>query len=151
MTLEQYTYLAEIAGVVAVIFSLIYVGKQIKQNANAMKMNAMSIHAQQVSQIQIAMATNREFAECWTKGASEFDGLDEVDKNRLLVFEETGINLWRTFFDLHRQGLLEEGAWEQQLNIIKVYTTRSSVRAAWELFGRGFNEPFRRFIDGYMD
>jgi hypothetical protein len=151
MTLEQYAYLAQVAGVVAVIFSLVYVGKQIKQNANAMKMSAMSIHAQQVSQIQIAMATNREFAECWTKGTSEFDALDEVDKNRLLVFEETGINLWRTFFDLHRQGLLEEGAWEQQLSIIKVYTKRSSVRSAWKLFGKSFNEPFRRFMDSYMD
>jgi hypothetical protein len=59
MTLEQYTYLAEIAGVVAVIFSLIYVGKQIKQNANAMKMNAMSIHAQQVSQIRTACSSLR--------------------------------------------------------------------------------------------
>ncbi len=52
-----------------------------------------------------AFIANRELAEIWVKGESDFDILDEVDRQRLMFFERRAIVWWHHTFQLHRRGL----------------------------------------------
>ena len=78
MNLEQVYYASELLGLVAVIASLLYVGRQVKQNTASMRNAASTEYLNGLNALTIAMAMNRDFAEIWTKGANEFEQPDDV-------------------------------------------------------------------------
>ena len=113
MTLEQYAYLAEIVGVALVIASLVYLAHQLRQNTNMMRVNAGSEWLQRDYDIAASVIDNREFAEIWVKGGLEFESLDEVDKQRMLLFERRPFGLWHELFNLRKQNLLPDATWHE--------------------------------------
>jgi hypothetical protein len=102
MTLEQWAYLGDIAAAIAVIASLIYVARQLKQNTNAMIVNNAHNFVEFNNRLNTPMATNREFAELWVKAGTDFDDLDAVDNQRLIVWEFQAIAAWSNFFNLRQ-------------------------------------------------
>jgi hypothetical protein len=146
MVLEQIYYVGELVGVMALIASLIYVGRQVKQSNSAMRNSASTEFSNGLNALTIAMVLNRGFAEIWTKGANEFDSLDEVDKRRLVLFEYVGMTTWRRSFELHQQGLLSEEVWREQLRGIETLSQRQSVQIAWEEFRSAFDPAFREML-----
>ena len=108
MQIEQIYYIGELIGVIAVIASLLYVGRQVQQSNAAMRNSASTEFSNGLNALTVSMALNREFAEVWTKGEQRFDALDQVDARRLLLFEVVGLSTWRRSFELHQQGLLAD-------------------------------------------
>ena len=151
MLLEQIYYVGELAGVLALIASLLYVGRQVQQSNSVMRNSASTEFSNGLNAMTVSMALNREFAEVWTKGEQQFDELDEVDTRRLLLFEFVGLSTWRRSFELHEQGLLPDEVWRQQIGGIATLSRRQSVRIAWEQFKDNFDPAFRELVEQYMD
>jgi hypothetical protein len=147
MTLEQLAYLAQIVGVVLVIVSLVYVARQVRQNTEMARVAAGSQQVQADFDMSESMITSRDLAEIWVKGESEFDLLDEVNKQRLIFFERRAIVWWHHNYQLNERGLLSASEWTASLGIIRVVRNRQSVQAAWQLFREGFANSFRDFLD----
>jgi hypothetical protein len=76
MSLEQLSYLAQIVGSVGLIFSLVFVGLQIKHNTAALQRNEHNSTMAQWTVIRQAIATNRDIAELmyFSEGAFEATG-----------------------------------------------------------------------------
>jgi len=51
-----------------------------------MRQNAAGYYLSLQERLCGEVANNRELAEYWLKGASEFDRLDEVDRQRMMLF-----------------------------------------------------------------
>ena len=147
MTLEQFNYLAQIIGVILVVVSLIYLAQQLRQNTEMARVAAGSQQVQRDFDITESFIANRELAEVWVKGGSDFGALDTVDQERMVFFERRAIIWWHHTFQLHRRGLFTESEWKAQIGIIRAVGNRSSVRAAWGRFREGFDKPFQDFVD----
>ncbi len=119
-------YLWEILGVIAIIASLVYVGRR------------------------FSFLGNRELAECWAKGSSDFDSLDDVDKQRLICLEGAAINSWHQLFHLRQHGLLSDERWNYQLWVVRHIGQRQAMREAWKQFEDAYDEPFREFMDEHL-
>ena len=143
ITLEQLYYIGELISVVAVIASLIYVGKQIH-------LNTENAYAQWSNGILKEFAYDRDFANCWMKGNADFDNLDEIDKQRLLLYEWNAINMWHYFFNLHRQKILPETEWRKLAWTIEHMGRRQVVRKAWSDFKDSYDKPFQDFMSQYV-
>lgn len=143
ITLEQLYYIGELISVVAVIASLIYVGKQIH-------LNTEHAYAQWSNGILKEFAYDRDFANCWMKGNADFDNLDEIDKQRLLLYEWNAINMWHYFFNLHRQKILPETEWRKLAWTIEHMGRRQVVRKAWSDFKDSYDKPFQDFMSQYV-
>ena len=63
MTLEQYGYLAEIAGVVLIIASLVYVARQLGQTAAMMRLAAANDRVRSEQEMVTSIISDRQFAE----------------------------------------------------------------------------------------
>ena len=72
MALEHYASVAEIVGVLLVIASLLYVAKQLKQTTNMMRVTASNERVEREYDILNSLIENREVAEYWVKGESDF-------------------------------------------------------------------------------
>ncbi len=151
MTLEQYAYLGEIIAAIAVIASLIYVARELRQNTNMMRVN----NADNFVDFNIALcnpvATDREFGELWTKGALDFDSLDAVDKQRLVIFEWQAISAWHNWFNLRQQALVSDTQWTELTGIFRSLGRRQSVRESWKAFSELYGESFRDFMSQYLE
>jgi hypothetical protein len=87
VTLEQYAQIGEIIAAIAVIASLLYVAQQLHQNADMMHVgNAQHFVDFNISLVGPIVA-NRELADLWIKGGSDFESLDPIDKQRIIMLE----------------------------------------------------------------
>jgi len=65
MTLEQYAAVAEIAGVILVIASLVYVAKQLGQNNEMMRANASALRVQRDADLNFRVSDSGDcFVDC---------------------------------------------------------------------------------------
>src|SRR5437867_10720219 len=83
MSLEQLSYLAQIAGLIGVILSLVFVGLQVRQNTAALQRNEHNSIMAQWSVIRMAIAGNRDVAELMTAGLDGERSMDAADQLRL--------------------------------------------------------------------
>ena len=112
MSLEQLSYLAQIAGSVGVILSLIFVGLQVRQNTAALQRNEHNSTMAQWTVIRMAIAQNRDIAELMTAGLRGESALDAADQLRLEHF--LGENAWAAFhiWDRTQRGVFPQGTFE---------------------------------------
>jgi len=150
MTLEQLAYLAQILGVGLVIASLIYVGRQLRQNTEIMRQSAAGYYLNVQDRLCGEVANNRELAECWLKGATRFDRLDEVDQARMVLFDQRALAAWNQLFLLRQDGLVPESQWQELLWSMKHFGSRQSARASWKVSKDSFGKPFQDFVSEHM-
>lgn len=151
VSLEQVSYFAEILGVGLVVASLIYVGKQLRQTTDAMRMTAAANYVSLQERLCGEVANNRELAEYWYKGIADFDSLDEIDRQRLILFEWRAITGWNQLFQMRQDGLMPDSQWNELLWSMRNFGQRQSARAAWLVFSDAFEPPFRSFAAKYME
>ncbi|MGD2166920.1 MAG: hypothetical protein PVF63_02365 [Gammaproteobacteria bacterium] len=150
MSLEQLAYLAQVIGVGLIVASLVYVGRQLRQNTEIMRQSAAGYYLALQERLCGEVANSRELAEYWTKGAAEFDSLDEVDRQRMMLFEWRAFTAWNQLFQLYQQGLLPDSQWNELVWSVKNFGDRQSAREAWVVFKDAFGQPFQDFVKTYM-
>ena len=135
---------------ILVIVSLIYVAKQLRQNTDILRVNGASEWLQRDYEIVEPIIDNREFAEIWLKGDQEFDTLDNVDKNRLIMFERRALGAWYHEFNMHAQKLSAGYRWREVEWLVQNLGRRQAIREAWRAFKGAYDEPFQEFMDTHL-
>src|SRR5437867_7137762 len=112
MSLEQLSYLAQIAGSIGVILSLVFVGLQIRQNTAALRRNEHNSTMAQWTVIRMAIAENRDIAELMTAGLRGGSAMDAADQLRLEQF--LAEHAWAAFhiWDRIQRGVFPKGTFE---------------------------------------
>jgi len=151
MTLEQIAYLAQIFGVALVVASLVYVGRELRQNTETMRQNAAGYYLNLQDRLCGEVANNRELAECWYKGASDFFSLDEVNRQRVILFEQRAIAAWNQLFLLRLDGLVPDSQWHELIWSVKHFGSRQSAKECWSVSQGSFGKPFQDFISEHMN
>ena len=112
MSLEQFSYLAQIVASVGVILSLIFVGFQIKQSTAALQRNEHNSTMSQWTVIRMAIVHNRDVAELMTRGLDgsvELDAADELRLDQLLnEYAWASFHIW----DRTKRGVFPPGTFE---------------------------------------
>ena len=151
MTLEQYAYLGEIIAAIAVIASLVYVAREVRQNTNMMRVNNADNFVDFNISLTNPVATSREFGELWAKGWTDFASLDAVDRQRLVVFEWSAISGWHNWFNLRQQSLISDSQWTELTGIFRNLGQRQSIREAWKTFRDIYDKSFQEFMAQYLE
>ena len=112
MSLEQISYVAQIAGTLGVIASLVFVGLQVKQNTAALYRGEHNSTMEQWTVIRMAVAQSRDMAELMTSGLSGARELDAADQLRLEQFLQE--HAWASFhvWDRTQSGVFPKGTFE---------------------------------------
>ncbi len=147
MMLEQIAYIGETIAAISVIASLVYVARRVGQNTAMMRVRAASERLQREFDIASPMIQSREIAEIWVKAESEFDSLDNVDQERMMVYERRAIALWHQVFVLRQQKLYADAEWQEAKWMIRKFGRRQANREAWRIIRDAFEKPFQDFVD----
>ena len=143
--------IGEFVGAIAIVATLVYLAMQVRQNTDMMSVG----NAQHFVDFNISLVgpivTNRELADLWIKGDSDFETLDPIDKQRIVMFEWQAIAGWYNFFNLRQQRLVSDEQWHEVVWIFENIGRRQAVREAWKTFKGGYDKPFQDFMAQYLE
>jgi len=151
MGLEQLYYLTQIMAVIALVISVFYLAKEVRLNTDTVRAAHASHFVSWNTEIVDPVVRDREFGQLWVRGQNDFENLDEVDKQRLVLFEWCAIQQWANSFNLHQERLLSDAQWRQVQWIIENIGSRQAVRASWQVFKTSFSDEFQDFMSPYME
>jgi len=152
MPLEQAFFLSQIVASIAVVASLIFVGRQVRENTLALQRNEHNYTMEQWTVIRQAIATNREVAELMSTGLSGDRTLDPADQLRLeQMLQEVG---WATFhiWDRTQRGIFPKGTFEQTGGALFCALLRTPRGRDWWRNARtvGFYPAFVADVDAIL-
>jgi len=152
MSLEQISYLAQIVGALGVIFSLLFVGLQIRQNTAVLVRNEHNSTMSQWTVVRMAIVQNRDIAELMTAGLSGERTLDAADQYRLEQFLQE--NAWAAFhiWDRTQRGVFPKGTFEQTGGTLLCSLLRTPRGGAWwqQTKTVGFMPAFTADVDAML-
>ena len=142
--------LGELVGAVAVVVSLIYLSRQVRQNTRALRTANAATVKQNFQTIARAFITDR--------GASDIV-LRALKRDELSPAEKLSAYAW--FFDLLKSGELaysqyisedlDKEVWDASLQFFLAYWTTPGMREYWQDRRHAFIPEFRDAMDRWLD
>ena len=117
MSLEQFYFVSQIVASVALVTSLIFVGFQLRQNTNSMKISAAQTHATNYQHIVSVIVGSGEMARIWRLGLADLGALNDDERVRFIATTSNLVREWEASFSGWRRGQLDAEHWhfvEQQ-------------------------------------
>ena len=151
MTLSDHASIGSLVSGVAVLFSLIFVGFQVRQNTKQMRRAEFNSSMEQASAFRLTIIGDPDVAELWVKGLSEADTLNGSNALRFdLLLEEM---LWLAFniWDRSKGGLIDKDEWTRSCSglLSDTLTTRRGA-IWWDSYKIKLPDAFVRDVDAIL-
>jgi len=147
---SAFSAIGELVGAIAVVISLVYLSRQVRQNTAAVRTANASGVQSNLQQLARVFYTDRELGALVLRTMS--GQLPERPEDRLAV--------WAYFFDMlktaelaHRhymRGDLEPDLWEASLAFYRAYFETPGFRSYWRERQAAFVPPFREAMTSWL-
>ena len=147
---ELIYYIAEIVSVIAVVISLVYVGKQVRQNTQAVRNNTLQNISENQISVHSLLAAHGDLAEVVFKAAAGNGSSEGVDKFRYTSWMHVAMRVLENAYYQHREGALNERNWH---SLCRQYgpILHSGLNAAyWQDRSFIYSDDFRNFVDNEL-
>ena len=143
--------IGELVGAVAVVITLVYVGRQIHQANVQTQTRARYSFIEAYGEMNTSISNSKELASIFRRGFAG-EELDEDENIQFFALLGQFLNTWSVLFDLHQDGLLPENQWTMVRKDIITMISEPGGRACWERVGRiGVHEEFRDAVDEVLE
>ena len=112
ITLEQTANLAEIFGVFAIVISLVYLALQVRQNTRTTRLETMQVISTEFNNFYDVLASNRELADIWHRGTSDFHSLDTTEQLRFTLAVTRAMRTFHEQYFQWREGVMDAEFWQ---------------------------------------
>ncbi|MEJ2541944.1 MAG: hypothetical protein P8188_18585 [Gemmatimonadota bacterium] len=140
----------ELIGALAVVVSLVYLSRQVRQNTRALRTANAATVKQNFQSIARAFITDRGASDIVIR-ALKCEPLSPAEK----------LSAYAWFFDLLKSGELaysqylsddlDEPVWDASLQFFLAYWTTPGMREYWRDRRHAFTPEFREAMDGWLD
>jgi len=150
MNWEAIGAMAELAGAVGVIATLLYLAIQIRQSSRSIE--SQNIHAQtQQSQQTMALQATPEVARAMNKAYVTGEDLSPEEFMLMEAYLLSKITAVRGDFLHFQKGLISREEWEQRKRMFAPYFIAKFARDHWHSTSRYFESDFRSEITELAD
>ena len=145
-SLERGALIAEIVGAVAVVVSIIYLGYQVGENTNAVRVQTS--HALLELQFQHAeWSQNLEHVELVLRGTSEPSSLSPAEWKKYGADKTVTFNLWEQAHYGYRHSDLDEEQWASWDRSFASSLCTPGVLLFWQEGQHGWGKPFQSHVN----
>lgn len=135
--------IGEIVGAIAVVVTLLYVARQIRQANAQTQAQARYSFVEAYGHMNTSISGNKAVASIFRKGIKGLD-LDEDEHIQFFALIGQFLNTWSVLYDLHEDGLLPENQWTMVRKDIITMMSEPGGRDFWERVGQfGVHADFR--------
>jgi hypothetical protein len=150
MTLEQLFYISQSVAAVAVVASILYLAREVRQSERVQRATMQQARADRASKASLTMAS-QELVRVWQKAQSPKPSLTEEEFSQLMLVCRAAFLSGEDSYLQHRAGLLDEVAWRSYVAGVEFYMASPGMRAMWKVSSKQFGVDFRSFVDGVME
>jgi hypothetical protein len=149
MKLEKWALIAEIAGAMAVVISLVYVGAGIRQNTDAiMSANHQSLLAMDIE--KNSWFRDPDFAALYESALTDIDSLSSPQFRQFSTFVSDQLNIWENVYVAHEKGLIEDNIWAGYDQFYSSQMRLASYRLIWERNKGGWTGEFAQHVESAL-
>lgn len=148
MTLEQWSYAAQVVSAVAVIASLIFVGFQVKKATAAIRATSSQAHSSLYTDLVQSIIDDADFAHIWSVGLTAPEALREEQWVRFVAYASALFRLYESSRVQWLNGRLDEEHWHTVENQAADFGHLPGLQAAWQLRCHWYSPEFRAWFDG---
>jgi hypothetical protein len=150
MTLEQIYYISQIAAVVGIFASLIFVGLQVRQNTKALKASSHHAITDSFNAINNLVLSDPKVARIMRltlAGSEEMDEDERVSADYMLL---ANMRIFETLYYQYKNGTLDKKLFDAELKTLRWVVTLPGLLAWWPVNPISLSDEFRAFIDGLI-
>ncbi len=138
---------AEFFGAVAVVASLGYLGRQIRQANAQSQVDARYSFLDAYGHVSLTIAQNKDLASVFRRGMQGME-LDEDETIQFFVCIGQYLNMWSVLFDLHVERHLPDTQWTVIRKDIITMLSTPGGRTFWDDVGTlGVHDDFRNEVE----
>ena len=146
-SLEQAYYIAELAGLILVVISLVYVGKQLSQSNRAQRISAIQVHKGAYLQNLWSLA---EHSDAFVSGLASYTDLDPPRKVEFAMAIQALIRHLELSYLMVKEGVLSERTYLLVLANANNVLSYPGAKDWWETRRAYFDPEFVESLTGYM-
>jgi hypothetical protein len=142
---------AQIVEAVVVVFSVVFIWLQLRQQTKLAKVANTQTLFELSSPLNMQVIQDREFATLIFDGHKSYDSLEEVDK-----FRYRGTLTWRLSFHKlayyqHQNGLLDNSVYKSWEDDFKTFVDRRHLKLRWAELKPFYPEDFSRYVTNIIE
>jgi len=147
MTIADLGSIGEFVAAIATLGTLIYLALQIRQNSEAVRINAAQSILASLNEALQSAAASPESARVLILGQSDFDQLEEDEKAQFMVWIFGWFRVLEQAHYYHSKGLLADEIWEGQIAHTRQVIAGNAINNWWLQRKSFFSSEFQQFID----
>ena len=141
----------EIVGVVAVLLGLLFVGLELRQNSDLLRITATQTLTAEYGDALEVMAYEGDAACIYALGVNGLDNLNEVQRLRFFV---QMFLIFRSAEQLHfysLEGMVEDRIWRGFERQLKEVANLPGVQEWWTIRNSWFSDEYQKYINAVID
>ena len=149
MTLPTIVSLTSCLSNLAVLASLIFLMKQMRQSTRHQQATMRHGRVQQL-QALYEQASHADFIDVLMGGLAGDVRMDRRDCNRFVYFAAALFNMFENLFDQHRDGIVDKATFASAISAMRSQLAMPGVRAAWMVIRGRYQKGFVDYVDRLM-
>ena len=150
MTLEEFNFIAEIIASIAVIASLIYVGREVSQNTDATHAAAAQAVVGAINEVVGSINDSDKLADILHRGALGMSALKDGDLIRFMAFNDQAFLSFQSQYLQWKDGTLDERLWLTQQQAALDLLSQAGQHEWWAARRHWFFPEFQDYLDNLV-
>ncbi len=147
MNWEAIGAVGEVGGAIGVIFSLFYLGTQIRRNSVSVEAATSQAVSDAAQARLLAAAQSPELADAVSKALDGDTNLSDTQRTQVRFFTRASLRGIQNSFFQHRKGMISDEAWKGYESLLRVQLGVGLVREWWLLERDTFDHTFRDHVE----
>lgn len=147
MILENFYFVSQIVASIAVIISLIYVGRQVNQNTSATQDAASQAYVAADNEIVGLINISDNLADILHRGARGLSALSGGELIQFMAFNEQAFISFQSFYLSWKNGNLDERLWNTYRQAALELLTQPGQQEFWSARRHWYFPEFRDYLE----
>ena len=146
MTFEQLGGLGEFLGAMAVLASLLYVAREIRENSRSTRLAAMQSAMLAAQNVMALPAQNHQLARVVRLGLTDPDGLTDDEYQQLRYWLFLLLRVHEDMFVQHKAGVIDDETWIARSSSVRTIFATPGGSKVWAA-SNAYRADFQAWMD----
>jgi hypothetical protein len=146
MNWDAINAISQLVSSVAVVFSVLYLAKEVHRSTRVAKVAAQDAAASAVRDVTNTFMENADMSRIWGTGLEDIKTLSREDQARFFHAAHQFLKALETIHFHYVNGLMDEQLWRGWQELLRHYIVAPGIVRYWEIRDQLFSARFREFV-----
>ena len=146
MNWDAINAISQFVSSVAVVFSVLYLAKEVHRSTRVAKVAAQDAAASAVRDVTNTFMENADMSRIWGAGLEDLKTLSVEEQARFFHATHQFLKALETIHFHYVNGLMDEQHWRGWQEMLRHYISAPGISRYWKIRSQLFSDRFRKFV-----